>query len=48
MKNNVLYVNEENYDFFGMYMYSSVFVKFQSLVDGRGMSFVGRIICPQA
>ena len=25
-----------------------VFVKFQSLVDGPGMSFVGGIICPQA
>ena len=25
-----------------------VFVEFQSLVDGPGMSFVGGIICPQA
>ena len=25
-----------------------VFVDFQSLVDGPGMSFVGGIICPQA
>ena len=25
-----------------------VFVEFQSLVDGPGMSFVGKIICPQA
>ena len=25
-----------------------VFVEFQSLVDGPGMSFVGEIVCPKA